>query len=115
MPCAAEARGQIGEVESLIRKVKQQDARVMLNSQSCEDPTSAVVAVIAAHNQLDRVQGEDCHDEALHGAQGTPGHAMQKNLKEAFGGDGLRKEPKQGKDHEGALHEIATASTLSTW
>ncbi|CAJ1404942.1 unnamed protein product [Effrenium voratum] len=57
MPCAAEARGQIGEVESLIRKVKQQDARVMLNSQSCEDPTSAVVAVTAAHNQLDRAQG----------------------------------------------------------
>ncbi|CAJ1338725.1 unnamed protein product, partial [Effrenium voratum] len=56
MPCAAEAHEQIGEVESLIRKLKQ-DVRTVLNGQEAVDPFGALTSVVAAHNTMERVQG----------------------------------------------------------
>ena len=98
MPCAAEAHEQIGEVESLIRKLKQ-DVRTVLNGQEAVDPFGALTSVVAAHNTMERVQGfspcqwvfgrqftlsgrlfDDGMEDSIFGSQGTPGHSMQKNL-----------------------------------
>ncbi|CAJ1422108.1 unnamed protein product [Effrenium voratum] len=98
MPCAAEAHEQIGEVESLIRKLKQ-DVRTVLNGQESVDPFGALTSVVAAHNTMERVQGfspcqwvfgrqftlsgrlfDDGMEDSIFGSQGTPGHSMQKNL-----------------------------------
>ena len=54
-PCAAEDHGQIGAVERLIRKLKD-DARTLLRSEDM-DPWLGILAVITAHNQLDRIGG----------------------------------------------------------
>ena len=55
VPCPGEDHGQIGVVESLIRKVKE-DARTLLRSQDL-DPFVGILQVIGAHNHLDRVGG----------------------------------------------------------
>lgn len=54
-PCAAEDHGQIGIVERLIQKLKD-DARMLLRSGDM-DPWLGILAVITAHNQLDRIGG----------------------------------------------------------
>ena len=55
VPCPGEDHGQIGLVEALIKKVKE-DARILLRSKDC-DPFSGILQVAAAHNHLDRVGG----------------------------------------------------------
>ena len=54
-PCPAEDHSQIGVVEAMIKKVKE-DARILLRSID-DDPFSGVLHVVAAHNHLDRVGG----------------------------------------------------------
>ncbi len=54
-PCPAEDHSQIGVVEAMIKKVKE-DARTLLRSLD-QDPFSGVLHVVSAHNHLDRVGG----------------------------------------------------------
>ena len=54
-PCAAEDHGAIGDVESLIGKIKN-NVRVYLRD-NVMDPFSGVLHMVAAHNCLDRVGG----------------------------------------------------------
>ena len=54
-PCAAEDHGAIGDVESLIGKIKN-DVRIYLRDNSI-DPFSGVLHMVAAHNCLDGVGG----------------------------------------------------------
>ena len=96
-PCAAEDHGAIGDVESLIGKIKT-DARTFLRDQDC-DLMSGVYHVVAAHNTLDRVGGfspsqwaygrmetldgrffEGGNDIPIACSEGVPGNEMQKNL-----------------------------------
>lgn len=54
-PCAAEDHGAIGDVESLLGKIKM-DVRTFLRDNTC-DPMSGVLHVVAAHNCMDRIGG----------------------------------------------------------
>lgn len=54
-PCAAEAHEQIGDVESLIGKIKV-DVRTYLRDKDL-DPYDGVLHMVHAHNSLDRVGG----------------------------------------------------------
>ena len=54
-PCAAEDHGQIGLIEAMVKKVKD-DARTLLRGQDL-DPFVAILQVISAHNHLDRIGG----------------------------------------------------------
>ncbi len=54
-PCPAEDHGQIGVVESLIGKIKQ-DFRTLLSSEEM-DPFLGILGVFQAHNHLDRIGG----------------------------------------------------------
>lgn len=96
-PCAAEDHGAIGDVESIIGKVKT-DVRTFLRD--CPvDAMSGILHVVAAHNTLDRVGGyapcqwaygrfptldnrlfDDGHAMPVHSFQGTPGTSMRDNM-----------------------------------
>ena len=96
-PCPAEDHGQIGIIESTIGKVKS-DIRAVLRGFDAE-PFSAVVHVVSAHNELDRVGGfapsqwaygrlpsldnryfEGGHSIPIHSAEGTLGTDLRSNL-----------------------------------
>ena len=96
-PCAAEDHGQIGIVEALIQKMKQ-DARTLLRTETC-DPFQGILQVVAAHNHLDRVGGyapsqwaygrlpsldgrlfQGGNDLPVHASEGTLGTDMRANL-----------------------------------
>lgn len=96
-PCAAEDHGAIGDVESLIGKIKT-DARTFLRDQDC-DLMSGVHHVVAVHNTLDRIGGfsptqwaygrmetldgrffEGGNDIPVACSEAVPGGDMQKNL-----------------------------------
>ena len=94
-PCPGEDHGAIGDIESLIGKVKT-DARAFLRSEDC-DVMSGLLHVITAHNALDRVGGfspsqwaygrmetregrlfEGGHDDPVLCSQGVPSTTMRK-------------------------------------
>ena len=54
-PCAAEDHSQIGIVEATLGKIKN-DIRAFLRS-SDSDPFSAILQMVSAHNELDRIGG----------------------------------------------------------
>ena len=54
-PCAAEAHSQIGIVEATLSKTKE-DIRAFLRSSDSE-PFSAILQMVSAHNELDRIGG----------------------------------------------------------
>ena len=96
-PCPGEDHGAIGDIESLIGKVKS-DARTFLRDQDC-DVMSGLLHVITAHNTLDRVGGfspsqwaygrmespegrlfEGGNDDPVLCSQGVPATTMRENL-----------------------------------
>ena len=96
-PCVGEDHGQIGVVESLIGKLKN-DAKALMRLETC-DPYVGVLHVITAHNQMDRIGGfapaqwaygrlptmdnrlfEGSHSLPFHSTEATMGTDLRANL-----------------------------------
>ena len=96
-PCPAEDHGQIGIVEATIGKLKE-DVRALLRTEDI-DPFSAVIHVVNAHNEADRIGGyapaqwaygrlpgldgrlfEGGHGIPVHSSEGTTGTDLRANL-----------------------------------
>ena len=118
--CPAEAHEQVGDVESLIGKMKT-DLRTYLRGKTDLDPFHAVLHMVGAHNTLDRVGGyapcqwalgrlpnfdgrlfEGGHEVPVYSSQGTPNTEMRRHLDMRVKAEEFYRKPtRRSENHQG--------------